>query len=264
MAPESVPGAVVAAAGHGRISTTTPPRRTCEDERLGDVPAQHQRADRREGEIDGVHAARAVGAGDGGRHLLEVAGLILVGDARPADRLVGLEGQDEVRVQRLQLVGDVLGLPQGRDAVLIGQAVHDAGPEDLVAQPRAAQGAAAWVDHVGGPAHVVHVGRPGLAVQDDGPGRVARHQRGGGGARGDGVEDHLTRHAHAAAGHGAAGGHEEVQGGRRLDADAGPFEQVERGQVHGLDGLVRPDVDARRQHSGHAGRRGQPILRQEA
>ena len=142
IAAERAPGAVVAAAGHGRISTATPPRRTCSTSASETSPPRISGLTGEKARSIGYTPSRAVGAGDGLRHLLQVQRLERMRDARAADGLVGLVREDEVRVQRLEQVGHVLRLPERRDLLLVHEVVHDARREHLVAQRGAAAGAA--------------------------------------------------------------------------------------------------------------------------
>ena len=208
--------------------------------------AQVERAHGREAHLDGAGSARRLGKplhDDRLGHAREVARLPGEVEPRPADELVGLGGDRQVGVQRVQFARHVARSDQAVDAVGVAAVVHDPRRQHLVAESRPAGLAAARIGHVGRLAHVVHADLAGRRAHDDVEGRVAGDHRVLLRARRQGRGDDGRRHQHPALrAECAPGGREQMHGARRVDPHADTREQLERRRADRRDGLRRPEV----------------------
>jgi hypothetical protein len=171
------------------------------DEAVAHAGAEVQRADRRVPHVEDDAAGRGF-AGPGREHRLghleehrSLPGVVL---ARAADGLVGLGGDGEVRIQRMQVGRDVARRDQAVDRVWVALLVHDPGGKDLVAERRRTGDAGARVPHRGGLAHIVHVDAARRRSDGEVPLRVARQHRVLAAATPEGGGDHGRRQQHPA------------------------------------------------------------------
>ena len=181
------------------------------------------------------------------RHLEEhrrLPGVVLAG---AADGLVGLGGDGEVRVQRVQAGRHVARRDQAVDRVGVALPVHDPGGKDLIAEDRRTDGAGARVADRRRLAHVVHVDAARRRPDGEVPLRVARQHDvlAAAALEGGGHGGRRQQHPALRAGR-PSGGLEQRRRLRRVDAHADAREELERRRADGLDRLGRPEVGGER------------------
>ena len=126
--------------------------------------------------------------------------------------------------------------------MLVCELVHDPGEVALVGERGPPHDAGERVGDVGGAPHVVHEDVARLGVDGERATGAAGAQHVSGALRGHGFGDDGARHEHATGVTlAAADAQQQLARRRRLDTHAGALEQVERGGVDGVDGLVGPE-----------------------